>query len=85
MAYTIAYKPTALKGLRGMPKSVAIKIKNTIMALAKEPYPQGSKKLKGAIDLWRIRQGNYRIIYTVKDNELTILVLKIGHRKDIYE
>ncbi len=48
------------------------------------PRPHGTEKLTGSEDFYRIREGDYRIIYTIKDKELIILVVKIGHRKDVY-
>ena len=50
---------------------------------AKQPRPPGAEKLSGH-DLFRVRQGNYRILYEVADSELTVLVIKIGHRRDVY-
>ncbi len=55
-----------------------------MLALGEEPYPPGSRKLTGYDDVFRIRVGVYRIIYSVSGRKLVIIVLKIGHRKDIY-
>jgi len=55
-----------------------------IDALADNPRPSGAEKLKGAKDLWRIRSGNYRIIYTIQDEALLVLVIRIGHRREVY-
>lgn len=52
--------------------------------LAETPRPPGTKKLAGMADRWRIRVGDYRIIYDIRDGMLTILVVKVGHRKDVY-
>ena len=52
--------------------------------LAKVPQPKGVKKLTGAEDLYRIRVGNYRVVYQIQDNCLIVLVVRIGHRKDVY-
>ena len=60
------------------------KIKNSILNLANNPRPTGYKKLKGR-NGYRIRQGDYRIIYDINDEVLTVFVLAAGHRKDIYE
>jgi mRNA interferase RelE/StbE len=62
----------------------ASRIKFFINQLAKNPRPQGCKKLKGR-NGYRIRQGNYRIIYEIKDSILTVFILAAGHRKEIYE
>ena len=55
-----------------------------MLALGEEPHPAGSRKLMGYDDVFRIRVGVYRIIYSVSGRNLVIVVLKIGHRKDIY-
>ncbi len=55
-----------------------------MLALGEEPYPTGSRKLTGYDDVFRIRVGVYRIIYSVSGRKLVIVILKIGHRKDIY-
>ena len=55
-----------------------------MLALGEEPYPPGSRKLTGYDDVFRIRVGVYRIIYSVSGRKLVIVILKIGHRKDIY-
>ena len=52
--------------------------------LAKEPRPKGVKKLSGADDLYRIRVGDYRVVYQIRDDRLIVLVVRIGHRKDVY-
>jgi len=52
--------------------------------LAKEPRPKGVNRLTGAADLYRIRVGDYRVVYQIQDNRLIVLVVRIGHRKDVY-
>ncbi len=54
-----------------------------IQALAIDPRPTGSEKLSGH-DLYRIRQGNYRVLYSIQDTDLVVLVIKVGHRRDVY-
>ena len=83
MTYKIFIRRKAQKQLAKLPANDYKKVKQTILNLAYEPRPAGSLKLKGR-DGWRVRQGNYRIIYEIKDNELIITVIDIGHRKDIY-
>ena len=60
------------------------RLKPKIDALAQNPRPSGVVKLSGEDDLYRIRVGNYRITYSIQDNHLLVLVVKIGHRRDIY-
>ena len=79
--YNIEITSTAEKSLKKYLK----KIVEAIQVLAISPFPEGCRKLKGGEDVYRVRQGNYRIIYEVIDKKLIVLVLKIGHRKDIYK
>lgn len=84
--YSISIKTTALKELEKVPKTYAIKITNSINKLAQDPRPPGVKKLKGTDEtLYRVRVGDYRIIYSVEDKIQIIEVTRIGHRKDIYK
>lgn len=82
--YRIEVSSTAEKTLKKIPKNQILKIIQSIQTLAIQPYPDGCRKLKGEENTYRIRQGNYRIIYEVINKRLLILVLKVGHRKDIY-
>ena len=68
-----------------LPKTVALRIDSAIISLAANPYPPGYKKLIGYDNQYRIRVGNYRILYEIKGNELLIIVLKVVHRKDAYD
>ncbi len=82
--YKIVVSTTAEKALKNIPNKDCQKILSVIQALSSNPYPSGCRKLSGEDSIFRVRQGNYRIIYDVQDKRLLILVLKIGHRKDIY-
>lgn len=84
MSYQLSIKPTALKALEKMNEPEYSAIKAAIQKLAHNPRPAGCKKLKGR-NGWRIRVGNYRVIYNIQDNSLSVEVVAIGHRKDIYE
>ena len=81
--YKISLRKSALKELGDIPKKDLQKVTKKILALATHPRPQGSQKLSQK-EQYRIRQGNYRIMYSVQDEELTVHVVKIGHRKEIY-
>jgi len=81
--YKIFFKESVEKDLRSIPKKELKKILTRIEALAQEPRPQGYEKLSGQ-EKYRIRQGTYRIIYSIQDQELTVWVVKVGHRKDVY-
>jgi len=84
--YQVSISKEALKELRQLPKQSVIVIHKSIDNLSQEPRPVGCKKLKGTKEsLWRIRVGNYRIIYSVDDIIRIVEVRDIGHRKNIYE
>ena len=86
MSYSIVISEAALKQLIKIPTSFGNKIEKKINSLAENPRPVGTKKLKGKDeDLYRIRVGDYRIIYTIDDIVKIVDVRKIGHRKDVYQ
>jgi mRNA interferase RelE/StbE len=84
MAYAIQFKPAAVRQLEKLPRPIrnrgALKIDN----LRDDPFPAGCKKLAGLPDTWRIRVGDYRVIYQVHQGVLLILVLTVGHRREVY-
>jgi mRNA interferase RelE/StbE len=81
--YKISLRKSAVKELGDIPKKDLQKVVRKIQALSANPRPQGSQKLSQK-EQYRIRQGNYRIVYSVQDEELTIYIVKLGHRKEIY-
>ena len=81
--YKVHFKASVEKDFTTIPKKDAKKILKRIDALTENPRPLGSEKLTGR-EKYRLRQGRYRIVYSVQDNELTVWVVKIGHRKEIY-
>jgi mRNA interferase RelE/StbE len=85
MSYHVLLSKAARKQLSSLPAFIHNKIVEDITTLADLPRPVGCKKLKGQRNAWRIRIGDYRVIYEIRDKELRILVIAIGHRKDIYE
>lgn len=84
MAYRVEFKPSAAESFRKLPKSAQRRITARLEALRENPRPQGVEKLKGKKDLYRLRVGDYRVVYQVQDEILLVLVLGVGHRKDIY-
>jgi mRNA interferase RelE/StbE len=85
VAYEIVIKKKALKELNALPVSAIGRIVKAINNLAEIPQPEGSKKLVGSTDnLFRIRIGDYRVVYSIDDKVLIIEIRKIGHRKDVY-
>ena len=75
---------SAHRELLPIPKREQRRIDAKIIALADDPRPSGAKALVGQNNLYRVRVGDYRIIYRLQDQDLSILVIKIGHRKDVY-
>ena len=84
MKYVLFLKKSAEKELLSLPREQAQKIKSAILSLTENPRPAGCKKISGKEDDYRIRIGNYRVVYTISDKVLTVLVIKIAHRKEIY-
>ncbi len=82
--YHLEITKVAEKQLKKIDKAHQRKISTTILALANNPTPEGCKKLKGYEDIYRIRIGTYRVIYKIENKKVTVVILKLGHRKDIY-
>jgi mRNA interferase RelE/StbE len=81
--YKIYFKVSVEKDLRQIPQREIKKIFQRIDLLTTNPRPPGIEKLTGQ-ERYRVRQGRYRILYSIQDNELTIWIVKISHRKDVY-
>jgi mRNA interferase RelE/StbE len=81
--YRLFFKKSVQKDFRAIPKNDLFKIINRIDALADDPRPSGCEKISGQ-EKYRLRQGRYRILYSIQDDELTVWVVKVGHRKHIY-
>lgn len=84
MPYKITFAPSAAREFKKLPKELQQRLRPAIDSLATEPRPPGVIKLTGQADLYRIREGDYRIVYTVEDGVLVVLVVAIGDRKEIY-
>lgn len=82
-SYRLLIKRSAAKELEAVPTKDRKRIAAKIVVLAGDPRPVGCEKLSGA-DKYRLRQGDYRVVYGVDDAALTILIVKIGHRRDVY-
>ncbi len=81
--YTVYLSSTAAKALKKIPQKDQMRIAGVIELLAENPLPPKAAKLSGR-EGYRVRSGNYRVIYTFERNQLEVLVIKIGHRRDIY-
>jgi mRNA interferase RelE/StbE len=82
--YSIEIARSAEKQLKKLPADDRRRVARAMVALGDEPFPAGSRKLTGYDDVFRIRVGVYRILYSVSGRTLVIIILKIGHRKDVY-
>lgn len=84
MTYRIELRPAAARALKRVDHQDRDRIRGVIALLAENPRPPGAKALQGRSGL-RVRVGNYRIIYTIQDDVLLVVVVSLGHRSDIYE
>jgi mRNA interferase RelE/StbE len=82
-SYRLLIKPSAAKELEGLPTKDRRRVVARMQGLSDQPRPPGCEKLTGH-DLFRIRQGNYRILYEVQDHDLTVTIFTIGHRRDVH-
>ena len=82
-SYELIFRKSVAKDLRVFSKRDVKRIMQRIRSLADEPRPPGCEKLSGR-ERYRIRQGDYRIIYEIEDRRLTVLIVKVGHRRDVY-
>jgi mRNA interferase RelE/StbE len=84
MTYTVEFAPRTRRELRKLSSVVRKRVLDKIDSLADNPFPYGYTEIKGSQNYYRVKVGNYRIIYTVEHGELLILVVHIGHRREIY-
>jgi mRNA interferase RelE/StbE len=84
MAYTIEYASEIRKEISRLPKNIQHRVDKTILALAETPRPAGCIKLAGQTDLYRVRVGDYRIVYGIYDGRKIVIILIVAHRRDVY-
>ena len=84
-SYRVALTESAEKELHAIPSKVAARIVSRLEDLATAPRPHGCKKLKGGDNEWRIRVGDYRIVYEIDDGAKTVVVTRIAHRREVYQ
>jgi mRNA interferase RelE/StbE len=82
--YRIEFKPSAAKSLAKLPDDLQKRIVRAVELLADDPRPPGVVKMAGDDNLWRVRVGDFRIVYEIHDGVLLVLVLRIGHRREVY-
>jgi mRNA interferase RelE/StbE len=84
MKYKIVFLPVARKELVSLPYEIQKRIDKKIIALADNPRPHDVKALHGEKKLYRVRVGDYRIIYNIEDKIITVIIVRVKHRKDVY-
>lgn len=85
MSYQIFIKPAAQRQLKKLTSAIQKDLIALLESLSAEPRPSGYQKLKGRQNQYRVRSGDYRIIYSIEDASLIVRVIKVGHRRDVYE
>ena len=85
MTYEVRLAPAAVRQLRELDPPGRRRVQAAIDLLAEDPRPPGARQLVGGAGEWRVRTGDFRIIYDIRDQELVVLVVKVGHRRDVYE
>jgi mRNA interferase RelE/StbE len=85
MAYKVEITPAAQRIIKKLPKNIQKKLIEIIELLAEDPRPVGVVKLSTTGNLYRVRTGDYRIIYEIQDQILLIVITKVGHRRDVYK
>jgi mRNA interferase RelE/StbE len=82
--YAVEFLPSAARTLARLDAAVKRRIAAAVDRLAEDPRPNGAVKLRGNGDVWRTRVGDYRVLYAIEDDRLVVLIIKIGHRRDVY-
>jgi len=85
MTYHVEFTSAAARQIRKLPPPIRVRILDAAARLADEPRPAGSRKLVGEDHAWRIRVGEYRVIYDVIDDVLTVTVVRAAHRREVYD
>jgi len=84
-SYAVELKPSARKELESLPNTALSRVIRKIESLALDPRPAGCKKLKGYKDLWRVRIGDWRIVYIIDDAVRSVSVTRVAHRSKVYD
>ena len=80
----LQFRPAAIRQLRKLPKEALERLRTATEALRHQPRPPGAVKLTGTDDLWRIRVGDFRVVYTVADDALVVTVVRVANRREVY-
>lgn len=84
MSYSVSISSAAKKAMGRLPNPIRERVDRAIVALADTPRPHGCAKLAGTANGWRIRVSDWRILYTIEDDRLVVLVVEVGHRGEVY-
>jgi mRNA interferase RelE/StbE len=82
--YKLVWKPSARKELRKLPREAITRVVELVESLAVNPHPPGSLKLSGTEHAYRVRTGDYRVVYEVQGGELIVHIIRVGHRREVY-
>lgn len=83
-AYRVQIEPSALDALKALPKKDRERVRKKINALAALPRSRKAEKLEGVEELYRVRSGDYRVVYQIRDDVLLVVVVRVGNRRDVY-
>ena len=84
MTYAIYYRASVKREMRHLDGDIVRRVDAAILALSDNPRPPGCVKLSGLADLWRIRVGDYRVVYEIRDRQLIVLIVGVAHRREVY-
>ncbi len=84
MTYRVEVAPAAVRQLRKLAPDARRRVQAAIELLAGQPRPSGATKLVGGDGVWRVRTGDYRVVYEIRDDVLLMLVIAVGHRREVY-
>jgi len=82
--FAIGFRPAAARQFKKLPRDARQRLGEEIEKLAENPRPSGVKKMAGEENLWRVRVGDYRLVYEIYDSRLIVVIITIGHRRDVY-
>lgn len=83
--YDLRWKRSAEKELRQLPREVIARLVTLAETLRQNPFPHGSRKLAGTLNSYRVRSGDYRLVYEVMGHTLIVQVIRVGHRREVYQ
>ena len=85
MSYRVEFTTAAARQVKKLPRNIRTRVLDAIESLSDNPRPRGTRKLVGEETAWRLRTGDYRIIYEILDETLTVTVIRAGHRREVYQ